>query len=235
MTSHRQELFPLRTFQPDEAKKVIELMERWQQQSVKERGETVFFAADEFYLLSGDDFPESERYEDYAQLENGVGLCRLFMDDWYGAVEEFLEEAKGGKALRASDSENRQTFLITGKSGGRFLSRLLGQTDQDYGISWSEQVVQVVTVENRCFGPTVTVTGLVTGRDVIHTLQGLDNPPKPTDRILLPSVMFRSEGDVTLDDLTPEDISAALGGTPVEVIETSGDALFKSLIQNKEP
>ncbi|MTV47493.1 DUF512 domain-containing protein [Heliobacillus mobilis] len=235
LTSHRQGLFPLRTFQPDEAKKVIELMERWQQEALKERGETVFFAADEFYLLSGDDFPESERYEDYSQLENGVGLCRLFMEDWNGAVEEFLTEAKNKNSLSVGALSNGQTYLITGLSGGRFLSRLLDQTARDYGISWSEQAVQIVAVENRCFGSTVTVAGLVTGKDVIHTLRGLDNPPKKSDRILLPTVMFRSEGDVTLDDLTPENISAALGGATVELVKTSGDALFISLIKNEEP
>ncbi|MZP28863.1 DUF512 domain-containing protein [Heliobacterium undosum] len=224
LTSHREGLFPLRPFTPGEAETVVHQVGAWQERALAERGESVFFAADEFYLLAGIPFPPAEVYEDFAQLENGVGLCRLFWEDWQEAAERSggTGGAVEGNSLGGGSLPGRgaHTFIITGLSGQRFLDNLL--TD-------ARERIRLIGVSNKFFGPTVTVAGLLTARDVIDALRGLGDPPRKGDRVLLPSVMFRAEGDVTLDDETAEAIAEALDGVSVEVIDTDGGALFEAL------
>ncbi|ABZ84542.1 conserved hypothetical protein [Heliomicrobium modesticaldum Ice1] len=244
LTSHREGLFPLRPFTADEAETVVHQVGAWQARALAERGESVFFAADEFYLLAGLPFPPAEVYEDFAQLENGVGLCRLFWEDWQEAAERSGGAVEGnslsGESLPGRDSQGGEsssegrTFIITGLSGQRFLDNLLTDARERYDIKSKTGGIRLVGVPNKFFGPTVTVAGLLTARDVIDSLRSLGDPPRKGDRVLLPSVMFRAEGDVTLDDETAEAIAEALGGVTVEVIDTDGGALFAALFPEEK-
>ncbi|MZP41770.1 DUF512 domain-containing protein [Heliobacterium gestii] len=225
LTKHREGLFPLRPFAPDEAEAVLRQVGAWRERALAERGESVFFAADEFYLLAGLPFPPAEVYEDYGQLENGVGLCRLFWEDWEEAARQSQEKR---------DPTGERTFIVTGQSGQRFLDRLLNDALPPWAAKGRDSDIRLIGVTNRFFGTTVTVAGLLTGRDVIEALRGLDNPPQQGERVLLPSVMFRAEGDVTLDDYTADGIAEALGGVRTEVIDAEGGALFAALFPGEK-
>ncbi|MCW2278671.1 DUF512 domain-containing protein [Heliophilum fasciatum] len=219
LTQFRQGLYPLRVFTPEEAAAVIDEVERWQAVARPERGESLFYAADELYLAAERPFPEAEAYDDFSQLENGIGISRLFIDSW----SEQMEASLAG----VTPVGTGRTFVIAGVSAERVLVPLLDQA-QEQGLPGSEHI-RLVAVRNTFFGPTVTVTGLLTGCDVVATLQALDDPPRPGDRVLLPATMLRADGDITLDSMTVAMISAALGDVTVEVIEADGGAFWSAL------
>ncbi|MDD4587417.1 MAG: DUF512 domain-containing protein [Heliobacteriaceae bacterium] len=224
LTRYRKNLFSLVPWDPAGAGKVIDAIARWQGQAKASRGERVFYAADEFFLLAGYPLPGPDYYDDYVQLANGIGLCRLFIDEWHEAAQAAFD-----RMAETSSAGARRTFIVTGLSGHRLLQDLLAATGEKYGWDWSGRGVRAVGVANAFFGPQVTVAGLLTGRDVVAALRALPEPPTGKDVVLLPAAMLRAAGDVTIDDWRPADIAAGLGGVPVEVVPVAGESLFAAL------
>ncbi|KAB2954586.1 DUF512 domain-containing protein [Heliorestis acidaminivorans] len=227
LTRFRENLQPLRPFQKKEAQSVIELIEQWQEKALEERGERIFFAADEFYLLAQKELPDEDSYDDYCQLENGVGVSRLFMEQWQTGTEKWITSF-----IEVNESSSRpdHIYVITGQSGRQVLEPLLREVEKAYGLSWSSLGVEIISVENKFFGSTVTVTGLLTGKDVVEHILSHKKSISSNDLLILPSIMFRADGDLTLDDMTVEEISHQIGNIPIKIINTQGDALLKALL-----
>lgn len=203
LTKHRDKLPQIAMFDPVQAGRVIDQIEVHRNRLCGEVGTNFVFASDEFYAKSGYPLPTFESYEGFLQIENGVGLLASM-------IQEFQEAAaQGGKGA----SFPKQT-LATGVSAAPYLAELVGRVTPQ---------TQVVAIQNDFFGHTITVAGLLTGRDIIAQLKGRDLG----ERVLLPAVLLNYDG-VLLDDVTPQQIAAALG-TPVQIIETDGAALYGSL------
>ena len=197
---------------PDE-----DIIEAWQKQLYPRYGLHFIHASDEFYLLAGRPLPEEARYDGYLQLENGVGMIRLFSDQFDAALKRF----------RTCRSERRVT-IVTGM--------LAYPVIRDKCAALCEKFpsvrVDVVPVVNRFFGEGVTVAGLLTGQDVIARLKERDNG----DVIFIPKTMLRSGEDVFLDDLHVGDAEEALG-VPIYATDCDGESLVRALLEKekKEP
>ena len=208
LTRFREGLFPLEPFTKEDAVKVLAQIRAFQEKSMEIDGTHFVHASDEWYLLAGEDIPPADAYDGYEQLENGVGMLRLLMDEFDGALR--LAEESG------QNPEPAKRTLVTG--------RLMGSTIQSFADRTMELYPQlelvVREIRNDFFGERITVSGLLTGQDIIAQLSGTDIG----DEILMPRNLLRAGETVLLDDVTLEDIERELE-TPVRVIEDGYDLL----------
>ncbi len=208
LTRYREQLSPLRPYRPQEAAVILEKVADWQARFAQVLGYRLVFAADEFYLLAGVAIPETEDYEDFPQTENGVGLVRLFKDE-LAEMLPGLPQAVG----------SRRVGIITGVSVGGLLQDAVAQiTARTRGIE-----AHVVPVTNNYFGPTVTVTGLLTGSDLREVLR-----QEKADFFLLPRVMLRSGEELFLDNLTVAELAQQIG-KKIKVVPPTATGLVEGL------
>ncbi|MGI6552766.1 MAG: DUF512 domain-containing protein [Clostridia bacterium] len=211
LTKYRAGLPKLRRATGAEASQILQIIEGFQQKYLATFGSRFVFPADEFYLLAEKELPSGDAYEEYPQLENGVGIVRLFLDE-YTSFRRTLPD-------RHPQSLAENFLLGTGKSAVRFLEMIADDLNRLLGSNR----LKIVPIENHFFGPDVTVTGLITGKDLIDGLQPLLalKGKKPT--VLLSEIMFNADG-MTLDNLTVEEIEYQLK-TPIKVLPNSGSSL----------
>jgi putative radical SAM enzyme (TIGR03279 family) len=210
LTKYREGLYPLEPTTKNDAKKVINTVRKWQEKSKEAGGNHFLHGSDEWYILAEEELPTEEFYDDYLQLENGVGMMRLFIDE----VNEELEKHQG-------DDRHLNISLVTGELAAPYLYALsLG-----IRMKYTNVNIQIYPIRNDFFGELVTVSGLVTGGDIIRQLQG----EKLGDRLLLPINMLKSEEDVFLDDITVEELSRALQ-LPVNIVKSSGKEFIESVL-----
>ena len=192
LTGHREGLYPLTPYDAESARAVLEIAERAGDKNLNEKGMRLVYPSDEFYLLSGKPLPDAEFYEGYPQLENGVGMIRSDSDEFYECLENL------------SDMEyNREVSIATGEAAYGFIRSLADSAMKKY----KRLTVHVYAVKNNFFGGSVTVSGLVTGGDILAQLKG-----KPLgDILLIPENMLRAEGDMFLDNTTLDELSGSLG------------------------
>ena len=204
LSKYREGLYPLKPFDAQSAGEVIDLIESWQKKIYPQYGVHFVHASDEWYLLAGRPLPEEERYDGYLQLENGVGMLRLLKEE----VEETLAEVKpDGETLK------RRVSIATGRLAGPFLKELGKRIETVH----QNVTLQIFEIRNDFFGESITVSGLITGQDLIAQLKDQDLG----DELLLPSNMIRSGERVFLDDLTIEDAEEALG-ISIRIVESGG-------------
>ena len=207
LTSHREGLEKLTPFDRESAAALIQSILPWQQRNLEQYGTRFVYPADELYCLSGLPLPEEPYYEDFPQIENGVGLLRLFISDVEQSAEDGLVPAKG----------IHHVTIACGVSVAPFLSELADR------FAPPEIKVEIRPIINDFFGHTITVTGLITGQDLVKQLQSIH-----TDCILICANMLRAEGDLFLDDMSLSDAEQALPA-PLHVIPNSGRAFYRAL------
>ena len=211
LTGHREGLTPLRPYTRDEARAVIDLSDAWRERLLRERGTRFVFPSDEFYLRAERPIPPDEAYEDYGQIDDGVGLLRLLETEFRAAWEELpahmRRRAPGGPRLA----------IACGKSAADFIRQMLS----DYPIAGTD--VAVHALENTFFGPTVTVSGLITGGDLTAQMAGVE-----CEAVLITEVMLR-DGSVFLDDMTLSEARARLA-KPVVPVGRRGEDLLNAIL-----
>ena len=207
LTSHRGKLPALTPVSETFAASFVAEWGKKAQELAERLGEPFLFLADEFYIKGQIPFPPLEEYGDLPQLENGVGMIPLFLSE----AEQVLEEAEPLKPLRVT--------VVTGESPYHYLADFLERLSEATGASFVP-----VAIPNKLFGPTVTVTGLVPGRDIISALRGRELG----DLVLVPDVMMKEGEGVFLDDLTVEDLERELG-KPVLVVESSPIGIYEAV------
>ena len=212
VTKFREGLYPLKTYDKDTAAALIDQVEAWGAKCMERFGTTIFWCSDEFYLLSGRELPQDSYYEDYRQLENGVGMLRLLETEFRSAMEADDPPAPGSVA---------PFTIATGVSAAPTLEKLVQlAAARCGGLDW-----RVVPIVNHFFGETIVVAGLVTGRDLMDQLRG----KYLGERLLLPDNMLRYHENVFLDDVTVEEVEAALG-VPLTFVEQDGGALWDAIL-----
>lgn len=204
LSKYREGLYPLKPFDAQSAGEVIDLIESWQKKIYPQYGVHFVHASDEWYLLAGRPLPEKDRYDGYLQLENGVGMLRLLKEE----VGETLAEVNPDR-----ETPKRRVSIATGRLAGPFLKELGKQIETVY----QNVTLQIFEIRNDFFGESITVSGLITGQDLIAQLKDQDLG----DELLLPTNMIRSGERVFLDDLTIEDAEEALG-IPIRIVESGG-------------
>ena len=204
LTRHREGLAELTPFTRRQAEETIDRVDAYAKRCEETRGSRIFFCSDELYLRAERPLPPEEYYEDYPQIENGVGLMR--------SMETELMAALDGSPCRGD------FCVATGVSAAPYIERLLRAAGSD---------APVYAVPNHFFGTTVDVAGLVTGGDLIARLQ--NEPLRP--RLLIPQVMLRHGGDMFLDDITREQAEVRLGVT-IETVTNNGADFYAAIKQN---
>lgn len=205
LTAKRKGLFQIRRFGPDEASLVVSSVRGWQDGCLKKFDYPFVFAGDEFYLTAGAQIPASRRYADFPQIENGVGLTRIFRDHWAGAKRRLPK--RSAKPLKIK--------LITGLLGEKVIKPVVSDLNRIINMQ-----AEAVAVKNEFFGEMVTVAGLLTGGDILKYSEKL----KEGDMVILPGSVLRKGSGTLLDDMTPGDLSETLG-VPVETAEGPGELI----------
>lgn len=212
LTGHREGLTPLRPYRPEEARAVLALAEAWRERLLKERGTRFVFPSDEFYLQADWPIPPDEAYEDYGQIDDGVGLLRLLDTEYRAAWEELPDE------MRRPAPGGRKLAIACGKSAAGFIRELL----RDCPVAGAD--VAVYALENTYFGPTVTVSGLITGGDLTRQMAGVD-----CEAILITTCMLRDD-EIFLDDMTLAEAARRLG-KPIRPVGRRGEDLLNMILE----
>jgi len=196
LTKHRgrKELVHITPFGRATAAKVIQLVTNRQQMYHSKFGRRLVFAADELYIKAGMKMPEAKSYEEFYQLENGVGLIPLFLDDFRRGV------VKRKRKRKKPAGQEDPLVLITGTDAYPFIEGIAKELTELYNSEF-----RVLPVINKFFGETVTVAGLVTGSDVLRVLD--EESISDSSTVILPEIMLRDSGDKFLDDMTTDEFA----------------------------
>ena len=203
LTKHRTGRFPLKPYTPAEAGAVIDLLEGFAAGFYEKHGTRLAYASDEFYLLAGRPLPEEDYYEDFSQLENGVGVIAPLLADFRRAWEEL-----------PGDEKPRRCSVATGVSAAPFLQQLAQKAREKY----PNLDCRVYPIVNHFWGETITVAGVGTAGDIMEQLKDQELG----EVLFLPDCMLRHQQDFFLDDKTVLDVQQALG-VPVQVLPAGGE------------
>ncbi len=214
LTKYREKLFPLEALTPADCAAVIAQVNAFGDECLAKFGTRLFYCADEFYVRAGLPLPNEAYYEDYSQIENGVGMLTSLASEFDFEID-YLDE------LLPQFRAPRTVSIATGAAAYDHICRLTGAlASRVPGL-----IVHVYRIVNHFFGESVTVAGLLTGQDVAAQLAGQDLG----DELLFPAVMLRADGDVFLDDMTPAELSARLS-VPVRASQSDGASLIRLLL-----
>ena len=210
VTRFREGLCSIEPYTKEQAAALIDQVESFASHFMENKGTNLVWCSDEFYLIAGRTLPEKAYYEDMDQLENGVGMLRLLLHQADMALEE-------------EEPEQTAPFSIaTGLSAAPFVQEILDNARKQCGNIKGT----VYPIINRFFGETITVSGLITGTDLMEQLRGKDLG----ERLLIPDNMLRAGERVFLDDVTVEQVEEALGVTVIPVPADSGFDLADAIL-----
>ena len=216
LSKYREGLYPLERFDREDAAAVIDLIESWQKKVYEEHGLHFVHASDEWYILAGRDMPPAESYDGYLQLENGVGMLRLLLDEFDDAVRQYKKYRKKHR-FRPPKPKHMHFSMATGRLAYTYIKKIADTLMELIpGLC-----IEVYEITNYFFGERITVSGLLTGQDIIAQLKG-----KPLHgTLLLPQNVLRSGEDVFLDDITLTELGKALQ-VEVNIVKSSGYEYF---------
>ena len=251
LTKFRDGLYHLEPFTKEDAKEVLSVIHKWQDRIYEQYGIHFIHAGDEWYLLAGQEVPEEERYDGYIQLENGVGMMRLFITEF----TEALEQVKSNPGyLKMREEVKRTVTIATGKLTYATICSFAERMMEAFpGLQ-----IHVFAIRNDFFGETITVSGLITGQDLTaqikeyqensrkHFVEKISDAKKFVDNIgsadknvhglgedlIIPCNMLRTGERVFLDDWTVEDVEQKLGMRLIPIESGGGD--FVEAILNPE-
>ncbi len=201
LTKNREKLTKLRIFTRDEAENLCRQVDEWQKDCRKKIGRSFIHLGDEFYLMAGLPVPPGESYDGYPQLENGIGLTRVFLDEW---------EEHFGKPILDTHAD---AVVLVGESAAKVLQPLIEGFNKKYHTAH-----RVVGVKNRFFGGAVNVTGLLTGGDMLAEAEGVQ-------RIIIPAVTLNKD-NLFLDDMSFDDFCRK-AKAEVDVVRDARDLISR--------
>ena len=211
LTKYRKGLARLRPVDEESAAAIIDTVDEYGAKCLEKYGTRMFFCADELYLKANRPLPDEDYYEDYQQLDNGVGMLRNTTNEFLDALADVEDGAVPGFTI------------ATGVAAAPFIERLVDEAKKKFPRLDGE----VVAIVNDFFGHTITVSGLVTGQDIIRQLTARG---RLGARVIIPANMLRHGEGVFLDDVTLEQLSEALH-RPVAVSETDGYSLVDTIFE----
>lgn len=214
LTKHREGLYPLEPFTKADAEKVLDQVNAFGEKMLLEKGRRLVFPSDEFYLKAEREIPDEAYYEDYPQLENGVGMIASMRGEFEAELAYLSEDYDTEREIHCS--------IATGYAAYDFIKELASVLEKHC----PKLHCRVYRIENRFFGENITVAGLVCGCDLIEQLK--DKPLG--DFLTLPSVMLRDEQDRFLDDTTLQELSQTLN-VPVRLSPSTGADFIRTILE----
>lgn len=233
LSRYREGLEPLEPFEKADAEEVLGLIHRYQAVCMEKHGIHFIHASDEWYALAGEELPEEERYDGYLQLENGVGMLRLLIDEFQDALgrrqkrEGIASESLQNKEDSRTEENvqnpkiRRKVSLATGYLAYPYIKQMCQEIEKQY----PHVQIHLYAIRNDFFGERITVSGLLTGQDIRDQLLGKELG----EELLLPQNVLRSGESVFLDDLTVEDLEKALQ-VPIYIVKSSGYDFFERVV-----
>ncbi len=205
ITKYREGLHPLEPFEKEDAKAVIKTVAGFQKLFYEKYGTHFIHASDEFYLLAGEELPAGDTYDQYPQLENGVGMLRLLLDEFDEAVTEMKRKRF---AFR-----KKEVSVVTGFLAYDHIKLLCEKLMQHL----PKLTIHVYAIRNDFFGEKITVSGLLTGQDICRQLEG-----KPLgSTMFLPENILKNGEDLLLDDMRISDLERTLQ-VKTDIVKSSG-------------
>lgn len=224
ITKFREGLYPIELFTKEEAGAIIDMIESYQEECYQNYGLHFIHASDEFYITAERKFPEEERYDGYIQLENGVGMMRLFREEFREALQAVKQEPDYERRRQAEE----RTLTI---APGVLAYSTVKTFAKELMEAFPNIHIHVYAIRNDFFGETITVSGLVTGQDLIAQLrQEQKKGVQLGDTLLIPSTMVRSGEKIFLDDCTMQEVEDALGMRLVAV-ESGGKDFVDAVLR----
>jgi len=213
ITKFRDGLFKAEPFNKEEAGSILDIIHQFQEKFSDEYGRHFVHGGDEWYIMAEREFLEAEHYDGYVQLENGVGMMRLLIDEFAEAL-----------ASHRGDLRTGHVSIATGKLAYPYIKSMTGRLNDCY----PNLKIDVYCIINDFFGEGITVSGLLTGKDIVEQLKG----KALGDTLLLPGNLLRSGESVLLDDMTIKDIENSLQ-VPIDIIKSNGDDLIEKIIKDR--
>ncbi|MBE6871812.1 MAG: DUF512 domain-containing protein [Ruminococcaceae bacterium] len=211
LTKFRENLYPLVPFESEDSLAVIKQVEEFADKCLEKYGTRLFYASDEFYLNAKQPLPDYESYEDFPQIENGVGMLAMFLDEFNSNLD-YIGPPK----------TQRTVSIATGRSPAEFLQERVDTLEK----TWHNFKCKVYPITNNFFGERITVAGLVTATDIIDQLGGKDLG----QALYIPKNMLCFDGETFLDDITVSELSQKLG-VPVIPVECDGASFIEKLAE----
>ena len=236
LSRFREGLYPLEPFNKEDACRVIDKIESWQRKAYEEHGIHFVHASDEWYIMAGRELPEEERYDGYLQLENGVGMLRSIMVEFEDSLREYADLY--GKSAGYSFSDRiRNAFkrlpkikeesitMITGRLAAPYLERMCAQLH----ALFPQRDVRVLAIRNDFFGEMITVSGLLTGQDILAQCMEAEDKEELGDKLILPQNVVQADSELLLDDYVVDDLRRKLG-KEISVVPNDGYSLLKAML-----
>jgi putative radical SAM enzyme (TIGR03279 family) len=214
LSKYREGLYPLEPFTKEDAKDVLNIIHSWQDKLYKEYDLHFIHASDEWYILAEEELPEEERYDGYLQLENGVGMLRLLINEF----DEAFEELRNTKGVYIPEKE---VSIVTGRLAYKFILEMANKLMMEF----PQLKLNIYPIRNDFFGEMITVSGLLTGQDILAQLK--DKPLG--DKLLLPQNVLKSGESIFLDDMTINELENSLQ-VPIDIVKSSGQDLIDAII-----
>lgn len=217
LTKFRDKLYPLTDFTSEEAAEIIDMINSFGDAHKEKHGTRLFYAADEFYLKAGREIPDAEYYEDYSQLENGVGMLRSCRDEFGMAIDDAAE-------LLENKNEKRSVSLVTGVAAYPMIKEQIGKLCR----ICPNLNVNIYEIKNYFFGESITVSGLLTGKDMYEQLKD----KSLGEELIIPQNCLRHGEDVFLCGMTARELSEKLG-VQVRASGSDGYELCEAVLGRK--
>ncbi|MFA6309605.1 MAG: DUF512 domain-containing protein [Clostridia bacterium] len=220
-TRYREGLTPLNKFDRESSVEVIKQVTDWQEKLVEKLGTRLVYLADEFYIMAEHEMPKYEDYEDFPQIENGVGLIAMLMKEFREQFEILKkEDVKESLKRRRGNIEKRHVSIATGVSSYKYINEIAETLSNFFKIT-----VSVYPIVNTFFGEEVTVTGLITGNDIINQLKKTDLG----EELLISKSMLKADEDIFLDDISVIKLQKVLK-TKAVIVENNGKDVIEKVL-----
>ena len=220
LSKYREGLYPLEPFEREDAREVLSLIHGFQRECMERFGIHFIHASDEWYILAGWELPEEESYDGYLQLENGVGMLRLLLNEFKEALQDLENQDERKKRAQ----EKGLLSMATGKLAYPYILKMAQQLMEAVpGLQ-----IRVYAIINEFFGEKITVSGLLTGGDIIRQLKGKELG----ERLLLPENVLRSGERVLLDDVTIDEMEKTLQ-VKIDIVKSSGYDFVEAVLEEK--
>ncbi len=219
LSKYRKGLYPLEPFSKEDAKEVLATIHKWQDYMYENYGTHFIHASDEWYLLADEPLPQEETYDGYLQLENGVGMLTLLKNEFKEALAEVVSKQQYNVAKK------EKITLVT----GRLAQPAIKEMADELMKYFPKMEIEVVAITNEFFGEMITVSGLLTGQDIIKQLKGRELG----NRILLPQNVLRSGENYFLDDITIPQLEETLQ-VKADIVKSSGQDFVHAILKEQE-
>lgn len=213
LSKFRKGLYELESFEKEDAKQVLSIIHKWQDIIYKEHNTHFIHAGDEFYFLAGENCPDEDNYDGYLQYENGVGMTRLLLDEFNKCYNDII-----------GDNREKNISIATGVLIAPVISGLI----EKLTVKFPNVKAKVYPVINDFFGHNITVSGLLTGQDIIKQLKNKELG----DLLILPRNLLKNNEEILLDDISVQDIENALN-TKILIVEPTGKGIFHGVLDKE--